>query len=124
MNCPKCAFLMNKVTFETIEVDRCPNCHGIWLDQFEKENLKALQGAESVDVGDAEKGAQYSQVDEIDCPVCHTQMTRMVDVKQSHIWYESCPVCYGVFFDAGEFTDYKKETWLDFFRTLVSKERQ
>ncbi len=115
---------MNKVTHETIEVDRCPNCHGLWLDQFEKENLKALKGSESIDVGDPEKGVQYNQVDQVDYPVCHVQMTKLVDAKQSHIWYESCPVCYGVFFDAGEFTDYKKETWLDFFKGLVSKERR
>lgn len=125
MNCPKCAFIMRKVTYENIEVDRCPNCHGLWLDQFEKEELKALRGSESIDVGEPEQGAQYNvQADQVDCPVCHTLMTRMVDAKQSHIWYESCPVCYGVFFDAGEFTDYKKENWLDFFKGLVSKERR
>jgi Zn-finger nucleic acid-binding protein len=115
---------MQEITYESVQVDRCPNCKGIWFEQFEKEKLKALRGSESVDIGDRAKGTKYSQVNEIDCPVCHTRMTKMVDVKQSHIWYESCPVCYGVFFDAGEFRDYKKESWFDFFKTLVTKERK
>jgi Zn-finger nucleic acid-binding protein len=35
-------------------------------------------------------------------------MVRMVDAAQPHIWVESCPVCHGTFFDAGEFTDFKE----------------
>jgi Zn-finger nucleic acid-binding protein len=50
-------------------------------------------------------------------------MVKMVDARQPHIRYESCSVCYGVFFDAGEFRDYNKETVLDFFRALFAKER-
>ena len=32
-------------------------------------------------------------------------------------------VCYGVFFDAGEFADYKEKTIIDFFRDLLVKKR-
>ena len=35
-------------------------------------------------------------------------MLRMVDVAQPDIWVETCPVCHGTFFDAGEFTDLKE----------------
>jgi Zn-finger nucleic acid-binding protein len=35
-------------------------------------------------------------------------MIRMVDRHQPHIWYESCPVCFGVYMDAGEFRDQKR----------------
>ena len=121
MNCPKCTARMEKVSFESVEVDRCTHCHGIWFDEFEKDQLKALKGSEKIDIGDP--SASQGLTDTIDCPVCHTQMTKMVDRKQSHIWYESCPVCYGVFFDAGEFKDYKQETLLDFFKRLGAKER-
>jgi hypothetical protein len=34
----------------------------------------------------------------------------MTDHHQPHIHFESCTVCYGVFFDAGEFRDYKEQT--------------
>ena len=50
-------------------------------------------------------------------------VVRMVDAQQPHIHYESCSVCYGVFFDAGEFRDYKEDNAMDFFRALFAKER-
>ena len=49
-------------------------------------------------------------------------MIRMVDLDQPHIWYESCKVCKGVYFDAGEFKDFSKRTFADFFRDLFAKE--
>jgi len=115
---------MHKVHYQSIEVDRCTQCGGIWFDEFEKEQLKALKGSESVDTGSASEGAEFDAIDRIDCPVCQVEMTRMVDPRQSHIWFESCPVCYGVFFDAGEFKDYKQETILDFFKGLRTPERK
>jgi Zn-finger nucleic acid-binding protein len=124
MECPKCNSDMEKVTYENIEVDRCTNCRGIWFDMLEQEKLKAMEGSQSIDAGDPKVGKKYDHVGKIDCPVCRTQMIRMVDAEQPHIWYEACTVCYGVFFDAGEFKDYKEETVLDFFRDLFTKERE
>ncbi len=124
MNCPKCSAAMERVQYESIEVDRCTDCKGIWFDMLEQEHLKALEGSEEIDIGDPEVGKQTNIVDQINCPVCDTRMIRMVDGRQPHIWFESCTVCYGVFFDAGEFRDYKQETILDFFKDLFSRERK
>lgn len=124
MDCPKCGSKMQAVTYASVEVDRCTNCNGLWFDAQEKEDLKRARGSEVIDVGDPGVGKQYNEVDRIDCPICHTQMIRMVDVKQPHIWYESCPVCYGTFFDAGEFTDYKEETLMDYVRAILVPERK
>ena len=124
MNGPKCDADMEQVTYDTIEVDRCTSCKGIWFNRLESEILKKIEGFEAIDTGDVEVGRKYNKIDHIDCPECHTQMIRMVDAKQPHIWYESCTVCYGLFFDAGEFTDYKEETIMDFFRDLMTEERK
>ena len=124
MNCPKCSASMEKVQYESIEVDRCTDCRGIWFDMLEQEHLKALEGSEEIDIGDPEVGKQSNIIDHITCPVCDTRMIRMVDGQQPHIWFESCTVCYGVFFDAGEFRDYKQENILDFFKDLFSQERK
>jgi Zn-finger nucleic acid-binding protein len=35
-------------------------------------------------------------------------MVRVVDEAQPQIRLESCPMCHGTFFDAGEFTDFKE----------------
>ena len=123
MKCPKCNSDMEKVTFEQIEVDRCTNCKGLWFDMLEHEHLKAMKNSESIDVGEVETGKEYDKIDKIDCPVCQTLMIRMVDKDQPHIRYEACTNCYGVFFDAGEFRDYKEETVLDFFRDIFAKKR-
>ena len=124
MECPKCRALMEAITFQSIEVDRCTGCKGLWFDMKEEQRLKELRGSEQLDSGDPEIGRRYNQVGNIACPRCTAKMLRMVDPKQSHIWFESCPVCYGVFFDAGEFTDWKQQTLLDFFRDLFAKERR
>jgi hypothetical protein len=90
---------------------------------LEHEHLKAIAGSEEIDVGDSKTGESFDDLGRIDCPGCNTKMLRMVDARQPHIRYESCPTCYGVLFDAGEFRDYKEETVFDFFRALLAKER-
>lgn len=123
MKCPKCGSDMEKVTHEQIEVDRCTDCKGIWFDMLEHEHLKAMQGSESIDVGDPKLGRDSDMIRRISCPACKTDMIQMVDNKQPHITYEACTTCYGVFFDAGEFKDYKEESILDFFKDLFAKSR-
>ena len=124
MICPKCKATMETVDFADVEVDRCSNCHGIWFDEFELDELKDVKGAADIDDGDPEVGAAYNAVDHIDCPRCHTQMIRMVHMEQSHIWYESCTVCFGAFLDAGEFKDLTDNTLVDWIKDLLSKERR
>ena len=60
---------------------------------------------------------------ELQCPVCDTQMIRMVDPVQRHIWFEACTACNGVFLDAGEFRDLKQHTLLDHLKDLFTPER-
>lgn len=109
MQCPKCRGQMETVEYEAVEIDRCTGCKGIWFDMLEHEDLKLRKGSEVMDVGDSETGAQFDQKDRIQCPKCNVAMLRLVDPAQPHIWYESCPVCHGAFFDAGEFRDLKDE---------------
>ena len=120
LQCPKCQAAMDKVTFQTIEVDRCTACKGLWFDMLEREHLEALKGSESIDVG-ARHEEDRGQTVRINCPVCHEPMIRMVEHRHPHVWYESCPVCFGVFFDAGEFREVKEHHALGFFRDLFHK---
>jgi len=114
---------MEKVTYEHIEVDRCTQCKGIWFDLMERELLAQLKGSESIDSGDPKAGKRLDDVDRISCPVCETQMIRMVDPVQPHVAFEACKVCNGVFLDAGEFTDLKEYTILDRVKSLFVRER-
>jgi Zn-finger nucleic acid-binding protein len=115
---------MESLSFGDIAVDCCSNCGGIWFDMLEKERLKKMTGSEAIDRGDPALGKTWNRLDDINCPVDGTAMIRMVDPGQHHIWFESCPNCYGAFFDAGEFSDYKHEHLVDFFRDLMTPERK
>ena len=124
MNCPKCISPMVPVTFAGIEVDRCSDCQGLFFDEFEKEQLLKMKGADAIDVGDPTTGREFNKVDRIHCPRCSSLMICMVDVEQPHIWFEHCTVCGGSFFDAGEFKDLTHLTVADFFRDLATGERK
>lgn len=108
ITCPKCGEKLEQVVYAGVEVDRCVSCEGIWFDSFEAERLKTIKGSESLDTGKLETGSQFNRVEgEIDCPRCSTKMTRILDIDQYSIWYEKCPKCQGVWFDAGEFKKFK-----------------
>lgn len=123
MKCPKCQAEMKKIELEGVEVDRCTGCYGIWFDFQEQQQLKAAPGAQRIDSGDAAVGEKMNLIDIINCPRDGSRLTRMVDRQQPHLWYEACPVCYGVFFDAGEFRDYSTRTLIESIRDLFPRER-
>ena len=111
LQCPKCTSPMEKVAYAGVEVDRCVKCKGLWFDAREQERLKDVKGSEQIDNGPPRTGgAPPSSPAKVMCPVCATPLIRMVDHQQPHVHFESCTVCYGVFFDAGEFRDYKEQT--------------
>lgn len=123
MDCPKCHAIMEEVTYgREMTVDRCTNCKGIWFDTGEVDKLKTKWMSEFIDTGDPMIGKQHDKIEDVNCPRCDKLMDAVSDPKQPHIWYESCAE-HGVYFDAGEFTDYKYDTFLDRIRTLVKGKR-
>lgn len=117
VSCPKCQVEMTRVAFEEVEVDRCPQCQGIWFDLMEHEELKKLPGAEKIDTG-AKTASVSPEPRELDCPRCKTKMLVTRDPQQPHLVFEKCSICYGVFFDAGEFSDFKNVTFLEYLRGM------
>jgi len=104
MNCPKCKAVMETVKVDEIEVERCTSCMGLWFDSNEQDLLKGSKSAAVLDVGD--KPADASEPHKIQCPVCHTPMISLAVRGHKGLKYESCTVCFGSFFDAGEFREY------------------
>jgi Zn-finger nucleic acid-binding protein len=35
MHCPKCGVTLESLTYVKVTIDRCPECHGVWLDHGE-----------------------------------------------------------------------------------------
>ena len=103
MNCPKCNHEMKIDRFDSVQIDRCTNCYGIWFDLAEQEQLKKMKGSEAIDIGKKNIGKEFNKIRDINCPICNVKMIAMRDAGQHHIEYEKCGSCHGVFFDAGEF---------------------
>ena len=121
MKCPKCHTDMKQIEFEGVQVDRCYNCYGLWFDFQEQQQLKDKPGATEIDSGDAAMAQRTNLIRNIYCPRDGALMTPMTDLNQPHIWYEACPHCYGVFFDAGEFKDYSEKTLVESIRAMFAQ---
>ena len=105
MTCPRCSGVMETVSVGLVAVDRCTSCGGLWFDMNEDEWLKRSGAAAVVDTRATEQGSHRDDRTPIQCPRCHTRMMRMVDPGHPDVTYESCAICYGSFFDAGEFRE-------------------
>jgi len=90
---------------------------------LEEEDLKKLKGSDVIDSGNKNTGKKQNKIVDINCPKCSVKMIRMVVNGQPHIWYEACPICYGTYFDAGEFKDATKETFFDIIKDILKGER-
>ncbi len=123
MKCPKCKSLFNKVLFEGTEIERCSACNGMWFDILELQDLLKKKGSERIDIGDQGNYEKTHNIEDIYCPKDNSKLIKMVDIKQGHIWFESCGVCKGVFLDATEFKDMKDFSLLDIIKTINTPER-
>ncbi|MDZ7686048.1 MAG: hypothetical protein U5O39_14375 [Gammaproteobacteria bacterium] len=88
----------------------------------EAEALRGKWMSEYIDSGDPDIGREHNAIRDINCPRCGEPMHQLSDPVQSHIQYEACSE-HGMYFDAGEFTDYKYETLMDIFRDFVFRIR-
>ncbi|HEY1104823.1 MAG TPA: zf-TFIIB domain-containing protein [Agromyces sp.] len=122
MKCPKCQSNMEKVRTPEATVDRCTFCRGLWFDLLEYQDVGA-KSAKALDIGSSGVGRKYDKFEPVLCPNDGQRMTRMTALGQPHIHYDQCPTCSGVFFDAGEFRDYKTMTIADVFRDLFGREK-
>ncbi|HAC64059.1 MAG TPA: hypothetical protein DCF68_11090 [Cyanothece sp. UBA12306] len=106
--CPKCGGNLETISYQDVEVDRCGQCAGIWFDSLEAEQLKSIKGSEKIDLADSQEDNELeSRQKQINCPRCQVTMMKMLDFDQHPIWYETCLQCGGIWFDAGEFTQFK-----------------
>lgn len=46
LKCPRCGFDLLTTTLHDVEIDQCPNCHGIWFDAGEAEVVMKRSEAE------------------------------------------------------------------------------
>lgn len=119
LHCPKCEAPMEVVQVESTQVDRCTSCHGLWFDALEDKDLMGSPAVELLDPPGAHADTGRNAQRGVDCPRCHTRLIRMVDRRNREVTYESCPVCYGKFFDPGEFRAVQPRSLTEALRQML-----
>ena len=99
MKCPRDQVELQIETHRGIEVDRCPDCNGRWLDHDELDRLEA-----TVPSTEEERLAtiQYSPRDsELNCPTCDKRLTAF-NYRAYDLVLDACPDQHGFWLDADE----------------------
>jgi len=104
--CPADGSVLDLYSLAHIEFEGCPKCHGMWLDKDELRKLKNK-------INDGQLHWLNRQVDNIDtvsavaslrpCPKCPSTKLRSIVFGHSGVVIDTCPNCYGVWLDRGEF---------------------
>lgn len=127
MKCPRCQSDLSVRTYEAdVQVDECPDCHGMWLDAGE---LDRIEGAVENDyseqlrrpdhtVARSFEMARQRALPDIDCPKCSQRMDRKECHYASGVLVDLCPACSGVWLDRGEIQS------LEVFAERVGREEQ
>ena len=98
MNCPRCNSELAVENHQGIEVDRCSNCQGMWLDYGELDQLE-----DTVFDQDELKGSLmfHSFEGEMVCPRCGGRMQRF-DYRAYSLEIDFCEQGHGWWLDGGE----------------------
>jgi Zn-finger nucleic acid-binding protein len=100
MKCPRDASDLAMQDLRGIEVDRCPQCQGLWLDHDELDKLEATAAST-----EEERRATVTYAErpsDLKCPVCDKQMI-VFDYRAHAVQLDMCEE-HGWWLDAGEET--------------------
>jgi Zn-finger nucleic acid-binding protein len=101
--CVKCNSILDKATFQGLEVDLCPKCGGLWLDRGEITRAAKLPQTELARLRSLLTGAggppPVPTENKAPCPSCPGTLSEVV-LGTVHVDY--CGKCHGLFLDRGE----------------------
>ena len=98
MNCPRCKVELKIEDYKGIEVDRCLECQGMWLDYGEMEQLEEVV----LDRDEIAGKTVFSPLKgELPCPKCGEKMQRF-SYRAYSLELDFCQEGHGTWLDAGE----------------------
>ena len=105
MKCPRCKSRLETKIYGDLELDQCPDCHGVWFDQGELSEAKDtvapdLQWLEFDFWKHPEKFKLSSRP--MACPRCSAELFA-INYENTPIEVDVCTHCRGVWLDDGEF---------------------
>ena len=99
MKCPRDGTELAVEQHQGIEVDRCPQCNGFWLDHHELDQMEATVAP---DEGQRRATVEYAKrPSELTCPACDKQM-RSFNYRAYNLEIDTCEEQHGFWLDAGE----------------------
>ncbi|MBI4565461.1 MAG: zf-TFIIB domain-containing protein [Planctomycetes bacterium] len=99
LRCPGCEAPLVVFELEGVEVDRCLECGGTWLDAGELERLVELSGADSGGWSRALGRAAGEAHGARRCLRCGRKLRR---APVHDVEIDRCPLGHGLWFDRGE----------------------
>jgi len=99
MICPKCKRPVVVLELQQVEIDHCPSCGGIWLDNGELELLlgkEKLREGSFTSPGKTDTGREKR----IRCPICRRKMEKLMYDKR--VLLDVCRRGHGLWFDRDE----------------------
>jgi Zn-finger nucleic acid-binding protein len=110
MNCVRCPGVALLVRhYEQVEIDQCPQCHGLWLDDGEIAHIVEIE-QEKFDhelvvkaVEAAFTGVPSHEIESKEsCPKCQAQLMAINFAYDSGVIVDRCPKGHGIWFDGSE----------------------
>jgi Zn-finger nucleic acid-binding protein len=111
MNCPLDGSKLSHQNYEAdIEIDKCSECGGMWLDYRELERIQESRERDYADeikklpdlVGKAYAMALAQSRPKVHCPSCNEAMERREHGGCSQVMVDVCTHCRGIWLDNSE----------------------
>jgi hypothetical protein len=96
--CPKCGVEMQEKRLDQVLADICPECHGMWLDHGELQDLLNARISERANPRDL----LHAERTEHSCPDCDRPLFERPFPSSKGVQIDQCVRCGGIFLDAGD----------------------
>ena len=106
IDCPRCKLELRKTTIreknQSIEVDQCDHCQGIWFDEQELSQLDKI--VEPVLWEQRSLPLEDDQLKALQCPACKefVRMEKHEHPRDEKVIIDVCISCKGIWLDKGE----------------------
>jgi Zn-finger nucleic acid-binding protein len=103
MKCPKCSTeTLSEFSVQTMAVNRCTSCEGIWFDDQE---LRLLLAEDRRQVAALRHGNFHEEAagHKGFCPRDASALLRVYSAIDRSVILDACPQCRGIWLDGGEF---------------------
>ncbi len=104
MKCPVCKEEMVILELDSVEIDYCYSCSGIWLDEGELE-LLLEDSNKKEELLSSLLPVKLIREKSRRCPICNKKMEKVYLGNEKSILIDRCKKKHGLWFDKGELND-------------------